>query len=104
MHHLLVNTAPARVAWPRAHREIFVAEFAPDAQNLDALGFVGLNQEFEFHWRLPPSQLRPLFLSESLTQDQVPRRPYMLTSAPVSHLLYCFLGGRYFFWIDATIT
>src|SRR6266436_1611894 len=49
MHHLFAHAAPSRVPRPWAHRKIRIPEFAPHANDLDALGFVRFNKKFVSH-------------------------------------------------------
>jgi len=115
VHHLLVDTAASGVTQARTDREIFVAEFAPDAEDLDTLGFVGLDEEFEFHaGALSLAPCKSCHPERGLQPESKDR--YLLAELPLrlgsrsEHKLgsarqpYSFLGGKYFFSIEATIT
>jgi len=49
MHHLLAHAAPAGIGLVRPYREVLVLELTPDAQDLQPLCCVALDQKFVFH-------------------------------------------------------
>src|SRR5260370_18785897 len=49
MHHLFAHAAPSRVPRPWPHRKIRIPEFAPHANDLDALSFVRFNKKSASH-------------------------------------------------------
>jgi hypothetical protein len=53
MDHLLVHATPSRIVAMRAHGEILVSEFTPNADHFDAFGFVGVNEKVIVHLNRP---------------------------------------------------
>src|SRR5688572_10973407 len=49
VHHLFVHAPSARITAPRTNGEIGVDELAPDADDLDALRGVSINEEIVGH-------------------------------------------------------
>ena len=54
VHHVFVNAASARIGLQRSHRKVRVLELTPDAEDLHALGFVGVDQKFVVHHLFEP--------------------------------------------------
>src|SRR5262245_28552592 len=51
MHHVFVKAPPTAVVMPWTNSEILVAEFTPDAQDLQSLAVVAVDQEVVNHNR-----------------------------------------------------
>src|ERR1700675_2391649 len=51
MYHLFLHAAPAGITIARAAMHVFITEFAPRADNLDSLCFVGFHQKVVNHRR-----------------------------------------------------
>ena len=49
MHHVLVNAPSSKIRSIRADWKVLVPEHAPNANDLDPLGLVRLNQKVVFH-------------------------------------------------------
>jgi hypothetical protein len=77
VHHLFPHAAPPPVACPRAHRQILVAEFAPNADHLYPLRPVRLHQEFVAHKKLPTAKFSAYLRSAlfSRQRNALARRP-----------------------------
>jgi hypothetical protein len=49
VHHLFVHAAAAAITPERPHWQILVPEFTPRTEDLDALGFIRVDQEVVLH-------------------------------------------------------